>query len=338
MSKNQSNLRTWLKLDKEDKDKKEELRICNYFYLEWTNNYSPTKCGWYINEPLKTNYKISIKWKNKGLIHVVGNINYEDKFSMKEKKYSNVSYIKSLLQKAIRRGDEDISIKCAFHFIKMDIVQFLRRLLIIMIEDVIIHHSFNVILWLMVVVSKDPKFKLNTYMIKYLIGVIYVLVHIKKKKILNNIDIEPINELELLNEIMEKKNRSIIYSLLFRKSYGGLKGDLFLIDKYVMNLIKDLNNIGKYYNIIVRPIELIMDELNLDEWIIDSIDFHVDKRVIEYIMKKHNLDYNTIKKLIWNNCSKLNYRVKQSNYNYVEFKKIEYDLRRIQYYLLQLNY
>ena len=58
-------------------------------------------------------------------------------FNLKEKKYN--IHVKSLLQKSIRRGNKK-AVKSAFHLVKMDILIFLRRILI-MIEDVIIHES-----------------------------------------------------------------------------------------------------------------------------------------------------------------------------------------------------
>lgn len=333
----QSSLNGWLNIKKE-----KEINICKYFYLEWKDNYLPTKCGWYVKSPEKENYNTNVNWKNVSKITICGYIdninNNEFNFKIKEKKYKNVAYIKSLLQKAIRRGDIDISLKSALIFIKLDIINFLRRILIIMLEDVAIHHSFNVILWLLVCFSKDNKFKLKTFYVKYLLGVVYVLVNIKKKYIVKEVEDIDYETISLLESFNNKKNRSIIYSLILRKSYGGLKSDMVLIDKYVRNLIKDLDSFIKHYSIIVKPIEYEFDTLNLEDWIIEAIDYHCDKRVIEYIEKKHSIQEDEIRKLIWHNDSKINYRVKQKNYNYTQYNRIQYDLRRIQYYLLQSKY
>ena len=71
--------------------------------------------------------------------------------------YKNVPMMKSLLQKAIRRGEKEISIKAANHLIRMDLPAFLRRLPIIIVEDVELFREFNIVVWLMVIQSKSYK-------------------------------------------------------------------------------------------------------------------------------------------------------------------------------------
>ena len=96
-----------------------------------------------------------------------------------------------------------------------------------MIEDVIIHESFNTILWLMIVVGKDEKFKIKKYMVKYLLGVVYLLT-VNKKKLIIKESCENLNLIELLNSIKNDNiNKNIINSLCLRYEYGGLKGDIF---------------------------------------------------------------------------------------------------------------
>ena len=67
----------------------------------------------------------------------------------------------------------DKSIKIAKHIIDLDISSLLRRLPIIMFEDVIPHSSLPILIWLLIASSKGFEFK--TIMIQWLLGVVYFL-------------------------------------------------------------------------------------------------------------------------------------------------------------------
>ena len=305
MIKKQNNLNNWLGIKKSENNELVK-NIDNYFYLKWTNEYLPKECYWCNKKPDLVNYEISINWKsiNKE-IKIIGYFEKGDSgFNLKEKKYSNIPYLKSLLQKSIRRGNKKVSVKSAFHLIKINVLEFLRRILIIMIEDVVIHESFNVILWLMIVIGKDKKYKIKKYMVKYLLGVVYVLTNTKKKLIIKD-SFDNFNLIIFLNNIKSDHiNKDIINSLCFRREYGGLNNDILLIEKYINYLHNNPNT--KYYKTVIRPIELLIENLNLDEWILESIDFHCDKRIISYIQNKYNYSEKNIEKIIWHNASKIN--------------------------------
>jgi hypothetical protein len=338
MSKKQGNLRNWLGIKEE---KKEEIIKHKYFYIKWSNEFLPDCVYWCKKKPDLVNYETIITWKSiNEKIYIIGYFeeNSSSNFNNKETKYKNIAYIKSLLQKAIRRGNINVAIKSAFHFIKMDLLGFLRRILIIMIEDVIIHESFNVILWFMIVLSKDNSFKFKKYIIKYLLGVVYIITNINKKKVFKDnekIDNDKFDVKSILK--IDNENLDIIYSLCLRREYGGLKCDMLLIEKYVKDIIE--NGIQeKYYKIIVKPIELIMENLYLEEWIIEAIDFHCEGKIVEYINKKYGYSKKLIEKIIWSNNSKINYRIKQNKLYQKEFNIIKNDLKKLQIYLLQNNY
>ena len=136
----------------------------------------------------------------------------------------------------------------------------------------------------MIVIGKDKKYKIKKYMVKYLLGVVYVLSNTKKKLIIKD-SFENFDLIEFLNNIKSNHvNKNIINSLCLRKDYGGLSCDMVLIEKYINYLYNNSNS--KYYNTVIRPIELLIENLNLDEWIIESIDFHCDKRIINYLNEK----------------------------------------------------
>jgi len=335
--KKQNTLNNWLGIKEPEKNELVE-NMESYFYIKWTNKYVPKECYWCNKKPELINYETTINWKSLNKkIHVVGYFEDNDSgFKLKEKKYYNIPYMKSLLQKAIRRGNKNVAVKSAFHFIKMDTLAFLRRLLIIMIEDVIIHESFNTILWLMIVISSDNKYRIKNYMVKYLLGVILVLTTTKKKLLIKD-SYDTFDLITFLNNIESNHpNKNIINSLCLRKEYGGLKSDMLLIEKYVQYLYNNDNS--KYYNTKIRPIELMIQNLNLDDWIFEAIDFHCDKKIIEYIHNKYGYSEKKIEKIIWHNSSKINYREKQEKLYIQEYNIIKKYLIRLQIFLLQSNF
>ena len=74
--------------------------------------------------------------------------------SKKQKKKSlksdiiNEKILKSNLQKCIRRGYTDKALRTANQYMEVNMVSFLRRISVIILEDVVLHESFNVIMWL----------------------------------------------------------------------------------------------------------------------------------------------------------------------------------------------
>ena len=78
---------------------------------------------------------------------------------------------------------EDVkSVQTAKHIIDLDCNSFLRRLPIIMIEDVTLHESFPIIIWLMIAYYKG--FEIKNEIVKWLLGVVYCLSVCETKNIL----------------------------------------------------------------------------------------------------------------------------------------------------------
>ena len=113
------------------------------FYLEW-NDKRPTTICIVDKKPEKINFECSFRIKEKKL-NLCGLINETFKvyYPSPKKYYTKNQYLLSHLQKSIRRMDSVKSVKTAKHLIDLDIVSFLRRLPIIMLEDVSIHNSIS---------------------------------------------------------------------------------------------------------------------------------------------------------------------------------------------------
>ena len=229
-----------------------------------------------------------------------------------DKDKQQIAFTKSLLQKSVRRGLDSIALKSTKElFSNLQIL--IRRLSIIMIEDVALFNEFSILAWLTAV---DKSFKYQTYILQWLLGLVSNLCkHPTKIQYDRNnddqIDIKP-------------NNSDLVNSLLFRKMYGGLQGDIRLIN----NIIGDIRI--ENFN---EPIQLIktidINDLTLDDWYscLSAIDFHVCN-IAKTVSEKTGIKENEVRLMIWSFRSSVNFRsISVRNYendsNYIIWKKIK---------------
>ena len=343
----QKTLNKWLGLKP-----KNETKIKKYFYIDWGSEYIPKNAVWLNRKPENVNFEHTIKWDKlrDGFKFVLCGYfpNVEDQYIIsKERKYKNTSYIKSHLQKTVRRMEDLIALQTASHFIHMDIVAFLRRLPIIMLEDVYLNISMNNLVWLMVAFS-STKFTMKKYIIEYLLGVVYHLVTTKKADVLSN------NYLGITNDLVhfDKYNKlstdecSLMYSSTLRKAYGGMKVDMEMIDKYLLKWYSrftehEAEGISYKDDVLyagINPIQDNMSDLILDKWILAAVDFHCSD-LLTYIKKKYNyFTEDELRRIIWHSLSCKNKRIVQGNPFKKEFKRIKEFVTNVQRYLLMRNH
>jgi hypothetical protein len=302
-----------------------------YFHFSIKRNI----CKWSNNKP--NNFKIlsTIKWKqNKFIRNVFICCCKETKKKLKSKnelkikneiyKLKHIPLLKSNLQKAIRRQLRNIAIKTAVSMILIEdetnkikqigLYELLRRLTIIIVEDIILMKYFNTLLWFKILLSKG--YILN----KYFIDIIMISVAIistfefQDKKYLDFLINEDIKIIKIINDPkLNQKQRSYLLSLQFRKSYGGMSGDLHMIDKctYIWYYRFKNNKPGEMfmYNCFYKH-NIIMDILNPKDILKEAYDFHCTDicQRINNILKNDLINEKLIKKLIWNNSSSINER------------------------------
>ena len=195
-----------------------------YFHLDWSGR-RPNAINLLKTRPSDINYEVVFNICKKKYI-LSGNIadDFIDYSPEVAFAYTKVPYLLSHLQKSIRRMDSVKAVKTAKHLIDLDSISFIRRLPIIMLEDVAFHESFLVIIWLMIAISKG--YKLKVEIIKWLLGVVYYLSNeeYKEKYLKEDIIYE-------WDEDATSDNVNIILNTLrFRKEYGGMKGDMSMIE------------------------------------------------------------------------------------------------------------
>ncbi len=330
-----------------------------YFYLNFSNKFKPTvDAVWLDDKPQNVNFiqEINCNYIKKGYYYFLcgyfPDYEKEKRFNLfKETTYKNVSYLKSHLQKCIRKQNDTWALPTASHFMKLDEIEFLRRLPIIMLEDVFLHESLSTIIWIMIAVS-STKFKMQRYIYEWVFGTIYVLCKINKKDNIkfddnkDNIENndEPLSISDLIDSYttsnLKDSELSLLYSIHIRISYGGMEGDMKFLQKVSNTWFKRFKQKTiKAHNMNVRPILITISEMKLEDWDLSSIDFHCNNKLLEFINKKYeDISIEEIKKLIWMNSSRINTRIKYEIYNEEKWNMIKDYVIKTQEYLLKSGY
>ncbi len=331
------------------------IEIRRFFYLKWTNRYSPVKeAVWLKDRPADVNYITEVNWGDVRKTHTFylcgcfPDLN-DGRFNIiNETKYRNLANLKSHLQKNIRKGDEQLALSTAIHMLRLDQNELLRRLPIIMIEDVMLHKSFSTLIWLMVSQSlKQNKFPMKQYMYEWLLGVIYVLCKIEKKDV---IEYEDLTQQPKLLYILDSYDGygemecSLLYSMYLRISYGGMKCDIEMFKQYInrwkKRFTREIEGEEEISMMRVRNISFFsVKTLELEEWDLSAIDFHCNDRFIEYIKKRYpDVEEDEIRKMVWLNSSSINYRKSTEIYERELWTNMKTYILKTQKYILDSSF
>lgn len=284
-------------------DSKDDIQKTVFFL-----NYETMKATWLIDKPTNCTSSFITKW-NKVPITVCTNSPNKNHFTITESYYNEkaIPFLKSNLQKCIRRGLNTQALKTSYHLIKLSINDFLRRISVITIEDVILHESYSTIIWVMAAISsKKNKFKLTKDIIDFLLGYVDTLCNIKNYDI-NNYD-------KTNYDLAIFKNYDLLLSLQFRVAYGGRKSDVKMlngISKIWLDRFTDNSMVCN--NELITPINSVaLSILSFKEWKVDGnyigVDYHCAPHITTELTKKYGYSEDEIESVIWNCSSSVNYR------------------------------
>ena len=290
----QPSLDNWLNTDQ---------RIYNVYYLKWNNDNPTTE--WLLNKPKKYNISKTVKWKNVGCeVLLLGDIESNTQKSLED--FKHTSLLKSNLQKCVRRGLLNESLSTAKLMIKTDFIQFIRRLSIIMFEDTTLHNSLGPLVWM---IGAYPKWQPCKKHINWLLGLVKYLVLNKYQEQYSKKEFDFRMNLKTINSL-NPPERNLIYSMTFRASYGGMPGDIGMINCLIEMWIERFKS-NKYYNVFdtFQPIQDKIKNIKTNQILLESVDFHCYPQMINKIKGIHlNLSQEEIKKAIWFHRSCYNYR------------------------------
>ena len=227
-----------------------------------------------------------------------------------------IPLLKSNLQKAIRRKHTSVAIHTALAILQSDPNELLRRFPIICIEDVIPHPFINVLVWLMIANKNYPIQSLDMYSILCFVKWLC----------------------ECPTSIPNILEEDTIRSLEYRELYGGMKGDMTLIQEVITKNESCRNGIEyKLHDTIW------IKWLNDVELLPESVDFHPYPSLLTIISKQTGISSSQVKELIWVGESAVNVRkpdtIKMSLEikSTEEWKRIEKKLNQYRERILELN-
>ena len=210
----------------------------------------------------------------------------------------SVPVLKSNLQKAVRLRNKEEAVRTALEILAIDRMELYRRLPIISVEDTALIEGTSTIVWLMMAGERGPILsKVAEFIVRYVEALCDCSTYF------------PNHFGECVSshaEIVEGSNYgSDIASLRIRESYGGMKGDMRL-----------LNNAVSYYRSSpekIHPLSVDKKELpkllSFDHIVIpEAIDFHPCPWILKKLAEKTALDQTAIKAAIWIGDSSVNAR------------------------------
>ena len=98
--------------------------------------------------------------------------------------WRSIKFLKSHLQKCVRRMKSKLAVESAAEIMRLDMNHFLRRLPIIIIEDVDLVKQLPTTIWLMIAYSKG--YKLRDKDVSWLLGVVKALAKCPERTIVDN--------------------------------------------------------------------------------------------------------------------------------------------------------
>ena len=303
----QKTIDQWFQSSDHDQESPSKNTQRTIFYF----NAKTMESQWLYQQPDHIRFSLNIKW-NKVPITICTNLPQKDDYQIPgENKYNlkHMTFLKSNLQKCVRRGLNEKAIKTAYHMMKLNLNEFLRRIAIIVLEDVTLHSSFSTIVWLTAATSsKKFPFKPTKHIIDWLLGVVDLLCNIKEA--------DKIKKDKKEYSLTELNDYNLLYSLQLRKSYGGMGGDMNMLNYFTGYWLEKFKKDEKCNETEIKLIDSsTITMLKLDEWKLDGenccgIDFHCAPYIIDNLSKKYGYSEGELKTVIWNCSSGINYRKK----------------------------
>ena len=313
-----------------------------YFYIDWNSN--DPKPVWLVKKPQNNSFSEVVNWYHIGDI-IVCCKNRTDIIEIEpstQKCLSEInsklfdenrqllSFMKSHLQKCIRRQKATEAIKSAKELLLIDKNEFLRRICIIMFEDVHLKSYFTTLVWLMCACSKG--YILEEYHLDYIFKFVYDMALDDKYEqydVANTYDklyvdkfIDQVN----VNKKMTDEQKDILYCIILRISYGGMGFDLDMLGYFARNYFKYFENNQKE---VVGIDENLCRDINSKyvfglkfekkgDFLSQGVDFHCFPGIIKDIQEATSFKYSDekIKVCIWEYNSKINTRKDNS----IDFK------------------
>ena len=312
-----------------------KAKIKQYFYIDWnkaTNTDIPI-AQWLEKKPKNVTWSQILKWKNVGDVMICctdnksfieednKDINIESQLKiinrkLWEEKKPLMNFFKSHLQKCFRRKKNIAALRTAYEIMLININELLRRVCIIIFEDVKLKDYFTTMVWLMAAVSKG--FVLQSYHINLELKFINDLClenNYTDMAELNNYK-NPYSTVDVRNLLLEIEKcdelsqiqKSLLYSIGLRIGYGGREGDMEMIFYYAIiwfNKFKEKKDVEKMNIIKSAFVSLEFCQNNrfktIDDFVYQGVDMNSYFKIVPEIYEEINHHYSEkeIETTIW---------------------------------------
>ena len=312
-----------------------KAKIKQYFYIDWNKatNVDIPIAQWLEKKPKNVTWSQILKWKNVGDVMICctdnksfieednKDINIESQLKiinrkLWEEKKPLMNFFKSHLQKCFRRKRNIAALRTAYEIILININELLRRVCIIIFEDVKLKDYFTTMVWLMAAVSKG--FVLQSYHINLELKFINDLClenNYTDMAELNNYK-NPYSTVDVRNLLLEiekcdelsQTQKSLLYSIGLRIGYGGREGDMEMIFYYAIiwfNKFKEKKDVEKMNIIKSAFVSLEFCQNNrfktIDDFVYQGVDMNSYFKIVPEIYEEINHHYSEkeIETTIW---------------------------------------
>lgn len=224
----------------------------------------------------------------------------------------NIPVYKSNLQKCVRRQLVDRAIRTAYAMMSVNTPDLLRRIPIIMIEDVLPHPSLIPLVWWMMATTKG--YKLSDDEVSYILGIVYTMCQIPEYQV-KNAECKPEGDLPNWSDLPVIQ-KDLMWALEFRKAYRGMNCDVEMIEYlqrrwYIRFTEPKPNPIWEMLvEIEVTPLDLSsLGECDKNDLILEAIDQHCFSWIPKKLAAKFkDIPEYEIKGAIWFYRSRINHR------------------------------
>jgi hypothetical protein len=312
-----------------------KAKIKQYFYIDWNKatNVDIPIAQWLEKKPKNVTWSQILKWKNVGDVMICctdnksfieednKDINIESQLKiinrkLWEEKKPLMNFFKSHLQKCFRRKKNIAALRTAYEIILININELLRRVCIIIFEDVKLKDYFTTMVWLLAAVSKG--FVLQSYHINLELKFINYLClenNYTDMAELNNYK-NPYSTVDVRNLLLEiekcdelsQTQKSLLYSIGLRIGYGGREGDMEMIFYYAIiwfNKFKEKKDVEKMNIIKSAFVSLEFCQNNrfktIDDFVYQGVDMNSYFKIVPEIYEEINHHYSEkeIETTIW---------------------------------------
>ena len=321
-----------------------KVKIKQYFYIDWNKslNGEIPIAEWLEKKPKNVTWSQILKWKNVGEIMVCCTDNKS--FIEEDSKDYNIenllkiinrknwaekkplmNFFKSHLQKCLRRKRNIEGLRTAYEIMLININELLRRVCIIIFEDIKLKNYFTTMVWLMAAVSKGyllQSYHLNLEL-KFINDLCLENGYTDMSEIKNyNNPYSTINVRNLLLEIescdeLTPFQKSLIYSIGLRIGYGGREGDMEMIFYYAIiwfNKFKEKKDVEKMDPIKSAFVSLEFCQNNrfktIEDFVYQGVDMNSYFKIVPEIYEEINHRYTEeeLGNTIWDMSSGYNVR------------------------------